>query len=191
MQKINSVASAIGSTHSTQKHSPTASHGVTHSAGLRSNHASVQPSVQVQRSSIQNAGPRSSQSYRSSPITAAAVAAAKNPSPVVATTPAAIPTSAPLSAPPTENRDELARIFNTVLVSSQSKGKRDFSGELSELAESPAFKSILSAVRQLSRIHGMTERQASEQIIQTFRKMDQIWGEYVFREGLEKLKSSK
>ena len=87
--------------------------------------------------------------------------------------------------------DELARVFNTVLVSTQSKGKRDFSGELCEVSESAPFKAILSAVRQLSRIHGMTERQASEQIIQTFRKMDQIWGEYVFREGLEKIKSSK
>lgn len=104
--------------------------------------------------------------------------------------PASIPT--PHSSPnPSPNKDELARIFNTVLVSSQSKGKRDFSGELAELTDSAPFKAILSAVRQLSKIHGLTERQASEQIIQTFRKMDQIWGEYVFREGLEKLKSSK
>jgi hypothetical protein len=101
------------------------------------------------------------------------------------------PTSTPVITPSNPRPDELARVFNTVLVSSQSKGKRDFSGELAELADSAPFKAILSAVRQLSRIHGLTERQASEQVIQTFRKMDQIWGEYVFREGLEKIKSSK
>ena len=104
-----------------------------------------------------------------------------------------VQTSPPPPTPATKKNpgDELARVFNTVLVSTQSKGKRDFSGELCEVSESAPFKAILSAVRQLSRIHGITERQASEQIIQTFRKMDQIWGEYVFREGLEKIKSSK
>lgn len=94
-------------------------------------------------------------------------------------------------ARPNVHHDDLARIFNTVMVTTQSKGKRDFSAELHELTDSAPFKAILSAVRQLSRIHGMTERQAVEQIIHTFRKMDQVWGEYVFREGLEKIKSSR
>jgi hypothetical protein len=88
-------------------------------------------------------------------------------------------------------QDELTRIFNTALVSSQSGAKRDFSSELYQLAESPAFKAVLSAVRHLSRVQGVSERQAAEQVIQTFRKMDEIWGEYIFREGLERLRKPR
>ena len=86
-------------------------------------------------------------------------------------------------------RDDLARVFNTAVVSSQAKQKRDFSSELYELTESASFKAILNTVRQLSRVQGISERQASEHIIQTFRKMDDIWGGYVSHEGLEKLRS--
>jgi predicted solute-binding protein len=91
----------------------------------------------------------------------------------------------------TAQKDELTRIFNTALVSTQTGKKRDFSSELYELVESPAFKAILSAVRQLSRIHGVSERQAAEQVIQTFRKVDEVWGEYVFREGLDRIRGQK
>jgi len=93
--------------------------------------------------------------------------------------------------PSAKPKDDLARVFNTVLVSTQTKGKRDFSAELSELNQSPAFKAVLSAVRQLSCIHGLTERQAAEQIITTFRKLDQLWGDYVYREGLDKIRAPK
>jgi hypothetical protein len=33
----------------------------------------------------------------------------------------------------------------------------------------------------------MTEQQAAEQIIQTFRKIDSVWKEYAFQEGYEAL----
>ncbi len=92
---------------------------------------------------------------------------------------------------PSAPQDQLARIFNTVLVSTRSKKKRDFTGELSALSETSAFKTILNSIRQLSQIHGINERQAAEEVIQTFRKMDEIWGEYVFREGLDKLRGSR
>jgi hypothetical protein len=95
------------------------------------------------------------------------------------------------SPKPTVTQDPLVRIFNAALVSTRSKKKRDFSGELYELSESSSFKAILNSVRQLSRIHGITERQAAEEVIQTFRKMDEIWGEYVFREGLDKIRGPR
>ncbi len=88
-------------------------------------------------------------------------------------------------------KDELARVFNTALVSTQVGEKRDFSAELCELTESASFKTILNAVRQLARVQGVSERTAAEQVIQTFRKMDEIWGEYIFREGIDRLRNPR
>ena len=82
-------------------------------------------------------------------------------------------------------------MFNTVLVSSRVRSKKDFSKDLFELAESSAFKAILSAVKQLSQIQGISERQATEQVIHTFRKMDEVWGEYLFHEGVDRLRGQR
>lgn len=85
--------------------------------------------------------------------------------------------------------DDLARIFNTALVATRVETIRDYSAELYSLIETPAFRAILMAIRQLARTNGITEREAAETMIQTFRKMDKIWGEYIFQEGVDRLKS--
>ena len=84
--------------------------------------------------------------------------------------------------------DDLARVFNTALVSTRVGTVRDFSTELYTLVDSPAFRAILTAVRQLSRTTGATEKEAAETLIETFRKLDQIWSEYIFQEGVDRLK---
>ena len=84
--------------------------------------------------------------------------------------------------------EELSKIFNTSIVSSKAKAKRDFSSELFALTDSTAFKTILNAVQQLARVQGISEKQAAEQVIQTFRRMDELWGEYLFHEGIDRLK---
>lgn len=99
-----------------------------------------------------------------------------------------IPPVIPPNSPP---KIDLTRVFNTALVSTQAGQKRDFSAELSELTESASFKAILNAVRQLSCVQGITERQAAEQVIQTFRKVDDIWSGYIFQEGLERLRNPR
>ena len=83
---------------------------------------------------------------------------------------------------------ELARVFNTALVATRSQRGRNHSAELFQLMETPAFQMILHAARSLARTHGISEREASEQLIDTFRKVDQLWADYVFQEGMEKLK---
>ena len=89
-------------------------------------------------------------------------------------------------------KDELVRIFNTALVSSKAGEKRrNFSSELCEVSEGLPFKAILSAIRQLARLEGITEKQAAEKTIQTFRKIDKIWTDYIFQEGLEKLRKPR
>lgn len=87
-----------------------------------------------------------------------------------------------------ESRDDLTRIFNTAVISSKAETKRDLSTELQELTESPAFKAILNSVRQLAAVQGISERQSAEVIIDTFRKLDDVWNEYVLREGLDRIR---
>ena len=93
--------------------------------------------------------------------------------------------------PSKESRDELARVFNTAIVSSQAETKRDLNSELQQLTQSAPFKAILNAVRQLAAVQGITERQSAEVIIETFRNMDEVWGEYVLREGLDKIRKPR
>jgi hypothetical protein len=83
--------------------------------------------------------------------------------------------------------DDLTRVFNSAIVSTRAQASRDFSEELFGLVQSPAFRAILNSVKTHSRNEGITERLAAEQIIETFRKMDRIWGEYIAQEGIERL----
>jgi hypothetical protein len=94
--------------------------------------------------------------------------------------------------PPIQSQaqDELIRVFNTALLATQRQAHRDYSREIFELMDTPAFRAILASVRQLARMSGTTERQAAEQIIATFRKVDQVWREYVFHEGVERIKGN-
>lgn len=86
--------------------------------------------------------------------------------------------------------DELTRIFNTALVSSRVEEIRDYSAELYKLMDTPAFETILNSVRTLARQQCLSDRDAAELIIQTFRKLDRVWTEYVLHEGVERLKSN-
>ena len=85
---------------------------------------------------------------------------------------------------------ELTRLLNAAILSTRADRKRDFAGELYQLVETPAFEAILSAIRNLAVSSGMSERQAAEAIVQTFRKVDQVWTEYVFQEGVDRLRDS-
>jgi hypothetical protein len=85
--------------------------------------------------------------------------------------------------------DDLARIFNTALVATKSQQNRDFQSELYQLMESPAFRAILTAIRQHARMQGLSEKHAAEQVIRTFRKLDELWSSYVFQEGVDRLGS--
>jgi hypothetical protein len=84
---------------------------------------------------------------------------------------------------------DLTRLFNAAILSTRADRKKDFAGELYNLVESPAFEAILGAIRTLSRTGGFTERQAAEQIVQTFRRIDSVWTEYVIQEGVDRLRS--
>lgn len=53
--------------------------------------------------------------------------------------------------------------------------------------ESPPFRAILHAIREHARLQGLSDRQAAEQVIQTFRGIDQLWQSYLIQEGMDRL----
>ena len=88
------------------------------------------------------------------------------------------------TTPSLVNFEELTRVFNTALVSTRAAESKSASSELLSLIESPAFKAILVAARQLAAEQGISEREATERVIQVFRKVDQIWCGYLYQEGV-------
>jgi len=85
--------------------------------------------------------------------------------------------------------EELVRAFNTSLVSTRKHETRDFPAEIYTLVNSPAFKAILAAIQELAQKEGISDREASDRVIETFRKMDGLWSDYLFWEGVDRLRN--
>lgn len=85
--------------------------------------------------------------------------------------------------------EQLSKIFNTSLITTRSPSKRDLSAELYELTQSAPFKILLTAIKQLAILQNISEKQAAEVLIKTFRKVDTVWEEYIFQEGLDRLRN--
>ena len=86
--------------------------------------------------------------------------------------------------------EEMSLTFNTALVSTRAPvQERNLAAELALLADLPACRAIFSAARELAKSQGLSDLEASEQIICTFRKLDEVWGAYLQQEGLARLHS--
>ena len=84
--------------------------------------------------------------------------------------------------------DQSTKLFNTAIIATKIPKLSNYSTQLSELVQKPAFEAILRAIRDFAQASGVSEEQASEELVQTFREIDKIWDDYIFQEGLDKLK---
>lgn len=84
--------------------------------------------------------------------------------------------------------NDLARIFNSALIATHLEPREDVSSELYALVESPEYQALLQASQLLSKQQGLSPREAAEKLIKTFRKLDRLWGEYLLREGADRLR---
>jgi hypothetical protein len=97
---------------------------------------------------------------------------------------------------PSRKQEDLTRLFNTVLVTSQtdipsgSSQGEDLSYELKQLTESPAFQALLNSVSQVALTADISEQEAAESVVYCFRKLDILWREYLLKEGLDRLRKS-
>jgi hypothetical protein len=98
------------------------------------------------------------------------------------------PPSLKTSALESLSDEGLLKIFNTSILATRAHAGGSENDELSRLMAGRAFRSILSAVRQLAASERLSEAEASEEIIRTFRRLDELWGNYIFREGITKIR---
>jgi signal transduction histidine kinase len=84
--------------------------------------------------------------------------------------------------------DQSTKLFNTAIIATKIPKLTNYSAQLNELVQTPAFQFILKAIREYAASTGVSEEQAAEQMVQTFRDIDRVWDAYIFQEGLDKLK---
>lgn len=84
--------------------------------------------------------------------------------------------------------NQSTKLFNTAIIATKIPKLSNYSSQLNELVQSKAFQAILTAIRSHAESSGISEEQAAEEIVQTFRDIDRIWDDYIFQEGLDKLK---
>ena len=86
------------------------------------------------------------------------------------------------------HKERLTQIFNTALVSTHSEESRDSASALYKLMEERAFGAILQTIQSYAKEDGISEVESAREIIRTFRKIDQIWRDYLIQEGVDRLK---
>ena len=111
----------------------------------------------------------------------------KNQSGSIPVPPPPPPSHAIPQFPPQRDTKDLIRVFNTAMVATRGAAERDFSKEIFQLMESPAFKAILMAVHYHAKATGLSEDHAAEELIRTFRLVDQSWADYVYQQGVAKI----
>ena len=84
--------------------------------------------------------------------------------------------------------DQSTKLFNTAVIATKIPKLSNYSIKLSELVQGKPFQAILGAIREYAAQTGLSEEQAAEEVVQTFRDIDRVWDEYIFQEGLDKLK---
>lgn len=85
--------------------------------------------------------------------------------------------------------DHSTKLFNTAIIATKIPKLANYSTELNTLVQGKSFQAILKAIQEYARTTGIPEDQAAEEIVQTFRDIDRIWDDYIFQEGLDKLKN--
>jgi hypothetical protein len=85
---------------------------------------------------------------------------------------------------------ESMQLLNTAIIKSKEKNiNKVFESRLSELSDSPAVKALDKAISILAEDQQISRDQASVELIDTLRELDQIWNDYVTLEGIDRLKS--
>lgn len=85
------------------------------------------------------------------------------------------------------------RLFNTAVIATKITKSNDAAGsscagKLQALTKSPAFAAIMKTIHEYANERGLSEDAASEEIIRTFRDIDEVWNEYIYQEGLDRLR---
>lgn len=87
--------------------------------------------------------------------------------------------------PATTDTHDWISAFNTSLLTTRATYVKDRSQELSALMQTPEFASLLVAAQHLAQNQGITKEEATERLIENFRKIDKCWKQIVLNRGLQ------
>ena len=93
----------------------------------------------------------------------------------------------PSASPEAELSADWTSAFNTSLLTTRASLGKDRSHELSELMASPEFTSLLVGAKHLADTQGLSKEEATERLIEAFRKIDYAWKQIVVKRGLQSL----
>ena len=86
--------------------------------------------------------------------------------------------------------DQSTKLFNTAVIATKIPKSEQGSARLNSVLGSAQFQAILKAVQLYSKENNVSEELACEEIIRTFRTIDEIWNDYIFQAGLSKLRGT-
>ena len=84
-----------------------------------------------------------------------------------------------------EDTREWISAFNTSILTTKANEVKDRTIEFSSLMQTPEFASLLIAAQHLADSLGLTKEEATERLIETFRKLDSVWTEMVLKRGIQ------
>ena len=77
--------------------------------------------------------------------------------------------------------------FNTSLLTTRANHLKDRSGDLAELMQTPEFASLIAGAKHLAETQGISKEQATERMIEVFRKIDFAWKQIVMKRGMQSM----
>lgn len=84
---------------------------------------------------------------------------------------------------------ELIQLLNTAIIKTKEKNiDSSYEDRLSETCKTPAINSLSMAINHLSETEKISRDQATIQIVECVRELDNIWNDYLLMEGIGKLK---
>jgi hypothetical protein len=89
------------------------------------------------------------------------------------------------SASPAESQNDWVSAFNTSLLTTRAHHAKDRSMELSDLMQTPEFASLLIGAQHLATSQGLSKEEATERLIEVFRRIDFAWKQIVIKRGLQ------
>lgn len=84
--------------------------------------------------------------------------------------------------------EHLTKAICTAFVSTlKNKDKRPY--DLGQLLHTPAFEMFAVSVQKLAEQQGCSPEEAAEEMLRIIRRVDDIWRDYVFQEGIERIRN--
>ncbi len=88
------------------------------------------------------------------------------------------------------NREAIQLLNTAILKSKERKIDRSYEKRLSETCQGPEMEAFAVAVAFLSEKQKISRDQAAVNLVDTIKKLDSIWTDYVILEGMQKLKEA-